>query len=111
MARPIDITIKNYRRFPESLPARFRLGGFTALVGINNSGKSSLLRFFYEFRDLFERLDSGGQFNAIFGGGLGFSYRGLSDTREVFSLSTDGPIQVEISLPDAANQAELTKLT
>ena len=31
-------------------------GGFCAFIGINNSGKSSVLRFFYEFRNIFERL-------------------------------------------------------
>jgi AAA15 family ATPase/GTPase len=52
-----DITIKNYRCFHESDPLRIRIQpGFTALLGANNSGKSALLRFFYEFRNLFESL-------------------------------------------------------
>lgn len=34
----IDITLKNYRCFPDSKPARISLReGFTALVGVNNS--------------------------------------------------------------------------
>lgn len=53
----IDLTIKNYRCFSDEKPARFSVrDGFTALLGINNSGKSSLLRFFYEFRQLFNAL-------------------------------------------------------
>lgn len=50
-----EITLKNYRSFEE--PARLSLReGFTSFIGINNSGKSSLLRFFYEFRNLFEQF-------------------------------------------------------
>src|SRR5258708_35760360 len=57
----IELTIKNYRCFSDEKPARIEIRpGFTAFLGINNSGKSSLLRFFYEFRDLFGRLSSPG---------------------------------------------------
>ncbi len=53
----MDLTIKNYRCFPDSRPARITIRpGFSAFVGANNSGKSSLLRFFYEFRGLFQIL-------------------------------------------------------
>ncbi|HXA63963.1 MAG TPA: AAA family ATPase [Bryobacteraceae bacterium] len=53
----IEITLKNYRCFPESQPVRMVLRkGFTSFVGVNNSGKSSLLKFFYEFRNLFQVL-------------------------------------------------------
>ncbi len=53
----MDFTIKNYRCFPDSRPTRLTVRpGFTAFVGSNNSGKSSLLRFFYEFRGLFQIL-------------------------------------------------------
>ncbi len=55
----IDITVKNYRCFADEKPVRVSLrNGFTAFVGPNNSGKSSLLRFFYEFRSLFASLGS-----------------------------------------------------
>lgn len=55
----IELTIKNYRCFSDEKPARIEIKpGFTAFIGINNSGKSSLLRFFYEFRDIFRRLSS-----------------------------------------------------
>jgi len=49
-----DITIKNYRCFSLNKPAHIVVrDGFTAFVGINNSGKSALLKFFYEFRNMF----------------------------------------------------------
>jgi len=55
----IELTIKNYRCFSDSQPLRFRLHrGFTALIGINNSGKSTLLKFFYEFRNLFAQISA-----------------------------------------------------
>ena len=43
----IELTLKNYRCFPDISPARIVIedGKWTAFVGVNNSGKSSLLRF------------------------------------------------------------------
>lgn len=55
----MDFTIKNYRCFSDEDPARFTLApGVGAFVGMNNAGKSTLLRFFYVFRGLFEALTS-----------------------------------------------------
>ena len=46
----IDITLKNFRCFADRKPAKFSLrsNGFTGFVGVNNSGKSSLLKMFFE---------------------------------------------------------------
>jgi hypothetical protein len=53
----IDLTIKNYRCFPDMKPVRVVIRkGFTSFVGVNSSGKSSLLRFFYELRSAFQLL-------------------------------------------------------
>ncbi len=49
----VDLTLRNYRCFgpePVTLPLR---DGFTALVGLNNGGKSTLLRALFELRPLF----------------------------------------------------------
>lgn len=52
----MEIVLKNYRCFPDTKPARFELAeGMTAFIGVNNVGKSSLLKFFHEFRSIFER--------------------------------------------------------
>ncbi|MFC1440153.1 AAA family ATPase [Streptacidiphilus sp. N1-10] len=52
----VEFRIKNYRCFGDE-PTIFRVrDGFTALVGTNNSGKSSLLRFLYEIRPLLTQL-------------------------------------------------------
>lgn len=93
----IDITLKNYRCFPDSLPARFRLGeGFTALVGVNNSGKSSLLKFFYEFRNLFVSLGAGGNLINYLRQEQNVSFQGVNETAEVFSNRNDRPLEIEI---------------
>lgn len=51
----LDVTLSNYRCFSDERPATIELRkGLTAFLGPNNSGKSALLRFFYEFRQLFD---------------------------------------------------------
>jgi ABC-type cobalamin/Fe3+-siderophores transport system ATPase subunit len=54
----IAVTLKNFRCFEDQEPAIIHLKpGLTAFVGANNAGKSSLLRMFYELRDLFRRVE------------------------------------------------------
>ena len=49
------LTLRNYRCFVR--PATIVVQqGFTAFVGVNNAGKSTLMRFLLEFRRLFDRL-------------------------------------------------------
>lgn len=49
------IEIKNYRNFSEQSPVKLEIRkGITFIIGINNIGKSNLLRFFYELSDLFK---------------------------------------------------------
>jgi recombinational DNA repair ATPase RecF len=85
----IDLTLRNYRCFPDTRPMRISLGsGLTAFIGVNNSGKSSLLKFFYEFRNLFSLLSApqGGIINALHEGNPVFSYpASITDMNEVFS--------------------------
>ena len=95
----IDITIKNYRCFSDTKPARITLKkGFTALVGVNNSGKSSILKFFYEFRDLFAQILPNRAFiSALQGSPQSFTYADtVLDTEEVFSNINDRNIEIEI---------------
>ena len=56
----VEITVKNYRCFADERPATFALrsNGFTGFVGVNNSGKSSLLKMFFELRDVFGHLSN-----------------------------------------------------
>lgn len=86
----IDLTIKNYRCFPDDMPAKLRLrNGFVALVGANNAGKSSILRLFYELRDLFQKLHPrSGEFMYIFGkDGYQVQPQGVADASSIY---TDG---------------------
>jgi predicted ATPase len=96
-----EITIKNYRCFPDSFPAEFSVrNGFTAFIGPNNAGKSSLLRFFYEFRELFRQLSEPGflQTALTARGGFGFP-SSVADASEVFHKGNDRDIQVTVTLP------------
>lgn len=105
----IDLLIKNYRCFPDESPARLRVGnGFIALLGQNNSGKTALLRFFYEFRNLFAQLAQG------IGGALqtqkiNFGRVPTHDFESIFARANDRPLTIEIIPSDAANAVvELT---
>jgi ABC-type cobalamin/Fe3+-siderophores transport system ATPase subunit len=102
----LDLTIKNYRCFPDSNPARLSVRkGFTGFVGPNNSGKSALLRFFYEFRELFSRV-SGDPLGALHGRNVAFNLAGVSDITAVFSNDNRRSISIEIDfLPSSQDQA------
>ena len=57
----IDVTLTHYRCFHETSPVNFSLepGKMIALVGMNNAGKSALMRFFYEFKQVLINYTSG----------------------------------------------------
>jgi ABC-type cobalamin/Fe3+-siderophores transport system ATPase subunit len=95
----INVELKNYRCFQESAPAKIQVGrGFTSFVGTNNSGKSTLLRFFYEFRDLFQRLGPTELANIMQASRLGINLRGTSDPADIYSDTNDRGLSFTISL-------------
>ena len=106
----IDLVVKNYRCFPDENPARLRIGnGFIALLGQNNSGKTALLRFFYEFRNLFHQLAQGGMLmNGLRGIRLQFARVQTHDMESIFSRANDRPLTIEITLSDTNAGVELT---
>ena len=57
----IDVTLTHYRCFQDTAPVKFSLepGKTIALVGINNAGKSALMRFFYELKQVLINYGSG----------------------------------------------------
>lgn len=95
----LDIILKNYRCFSESRPVTLGLrGGLTAFVGPNNSGKSALLRFFYEFRPFFGSTPDKSSWTRLLAG-QSVNVRlppEILDFEELFSFTNRGDISVEI---------------
>lgn len=92
----IELTIKNYRCFQK--PARIVLRkGFSAFVGVNNSGKSSLLKFFYEFRKLFGSIPSSPDtlLGAIKSKPKQLDLIGIEDKSEIFNNTNNRNIELE----------------
>jgi len=109
----IDLVLKNYRCFPDTHPARLSLRpGFIGLVGPNNSGKSSLLRFLFEFRNLFLFLTTptGNLYEAIRGNPQGvFNYPGIvQDQTEMFSNQNGRDLVIEVVARKGGRDAPAT---
>ena len=97
----VEFTIKNYRCFEDTNPLKFTLeNGFTAFIGSNNSGKSSILKFFYEFRSLFNLLANE---NAIIVGVQGqfqhINIIGVNDPKEIFCNLNNRDLEIELTFP------------
>jgi len=104
------ITLKNYRCFADGEPARIRIqAGVLAFVGPNNSGKSSLLRFFYELRPLFEAFRNRQSMLQLAGGSFSTPYLGVEDHREIFSDSTRRPLSIELEF-NASKSDEVSRV-
>lgn len=90
------LTLKNYRCFVAPVTVEFR-PGFTAFVGINNAGKSALIRFFVEFRHLFALIQSPGNLqNGLLRSDSTFELRHVLDSDEPFSNLNEDPIELLI---------------
>ncbi|HEU4557063.1 MAG TPA: AAA family ATPase [Longimicrobium sp.] len=83
--KPFTVTLKNYRCFEDRTPVTIEIRpGCTALIGPNNSGKSSFLKAFYELRPLFRSLDrENGVAQVISERGIDMSFLGIDDAREI----------------------------
>lgn len=96
----LQIRVKNYRGFEDSTPLLITIGkGFTALVGPNNAGKSSLLKMFYELRGLWSQLANKDDFRELFRGNIrGLSPQGVNDQREIFCDSNTRDMEIDFTL-------------
>ena len=104
----VDLTLKNYRCFPDDKPARISLrNGFTAFVGANNSGKSSIFRFLYEFRPLFDLLSqpTGRVASALRGEQEAFQLQSVLDPTEVFCNYNSRDMGIELEFKGADGES------
>jgi len=108
----LEIELKNYRCFPDSRPVKIRIGnGFVALIGVNNSGKSSLLRFFYEFRTIFDNSAQNGLSNLVHPlrrtGHWGAGFQSVQDPAEIFHKMNGRDLQLGIRVLRGSNDLEI----
>jgi ABC-type cobalamin/Fe3+-siderophores transport system ATPase subunit len=108
MSKLGKLTLRNYRCFNWDNPAMFTFdGGFTALVGQNNSGKSSALRAVYELRNFFSNIYTTllptHQFQ------LNTNFLGVSDVSELANDANPRKFQFELEIPSTlrATDAQL----
>ena len=96
--RNFKIAIKNYRCFEDTKPLSIELGrDFTALVGSNNSGKTALLKFFYEFKNLWVGLGNIAQIeHAINNGVINIEYVDVFDQSEIFPDTNNREMSIDI---------------
>jgi ABC-type cobalamin/Fe3+-siderophores transport system ATPase subunit len=103
-----ELTVKNYRCFAQNCPATIQIQpGLTALLGVNNAGKSSLLKPFFEFRNLFQ-IFAGGDFgpliNAFKGHPHTFNYpHYIKDLDEIFSNVNSADLAIGLRLLEGAS--------
>jgi energy-coupling factor transporter ATP-binding protein EcfA2 len=99
------LTVKNYRCFDDSNPLIVEIGSdFTALVGPNNSGKSSFLKFFVEHRVLWGALANGLEQFLRTPQATQASINAVSDPLEIFSNSNNRDIFIDLELQSARHQ-------
>lgn len=107
-----EITIKNYRCFSDSGPAKIKFRrGITAIIGANNSGKSSLLKIFHEMRQIFDSIRT---VNSNFQSALrqqesGLSIKSVLDVEEVFCNANDRGIGITIKF-DGVEKEQLNEI-
>lgn len=110
-----DLTIKNYRCFEDKNPLRLTIqDGFIALVGPNNSGKSSCLKFFYELRNIWSSLSNNIESLLRLSNEqnrYGFDYVDVFDKNEVYNDDNNREMSVEIELKDVASNNEIDCVT
>lgn len=95
-----EIVVRNYRTFTDERPLRIEIAPCaTAFVGKNNVGKSSALRFFFEFRHLWNALRNPGTYPGVGKAGNGFNiqYQGIADVEELFSNTNRRQLTIEVT--------------
>lgn len=109
----IDLTLKNYRCFADAHPVTISLTpGLVSFVGVNNSGKSAMLRFFYEFRNLFARFGVETWPEALLRGRTVFGYpSSVQDQTEPFTNTNSRDLQIRLDVRSEAPVTESSGLS
>jgi energy-coupling factor transporter ATP-binding protein EcfA2 len=103
----IDVTLSGYRCFSPNYPVTLSLRGDTvALIGVNNSGKSTLLKSVYELRPLFQFFGSGqpSQLGSSLPAGSFKRPAEVADLTDLFWHFGESDLVVEILLPELKTQ-------
>lgn len=98
----INIQFSGYRCFSPTNPAVLELReGFTALIGLNNSGKSSLMKALYELRDVFVKLsDNTEPFRMAVANMSQYQIQPeIGDPQDVFWQFANEDASIEVTLP------------
>jgi len=108
----MKFTIKNYRCFTEKNPLVFEIkDDVIAFVGPNNSGKSSVLKFFFELKPLWSALfgDKEGVRTSVLGPNRSINFDNIVDQMEVFTVFNNKNIIIEIDSgeKDGFNKIEI----
>ena len=76
--------------------------GLTSLIGPNNCGKSTILKFFYEQRDLLSALQNINSLKTWSRGEpVAITSLGVGDPIEIFHNRNERPVEIEVVLPNA----------
>ena len=106
----ITVRLRNYRCFADT-PVEFKLRrGFTALVGKNNSGKSTLLKMLFELRSVFQHMTTRkAVLQAIKSSSayFGFSVSQIHDRAAMFFNQAEGDIEIVVCPSDESWDKEL----
>ncbi len=113
--RKFHLTVKNYRCFEDANPLRLTIqDGFIALVGPNNSGKSSCIKIFYEFRKIWEAIAN--SIKTLISLNTesyrqGLTFYGVYDQNEIYSDANERDLYLEIVLDNSLLGDDANKLS
>jgi len=110
----VRVVAKNYRCFQDSAPLDLTIGpGFCALLGPNNSGKSSALKLFHELRAPLSALRDPSNLQTLAAGKvMGSQAVAVEDQSEIFSNRNERPLTLELSITSPTkNQLAMVRLT
>jgi ABC-type cobalamin/Fe3+-siderophores transport system ATPase subunit len=102
----IEYSLSNYRCFPDGNRAEIVIEpGFTSFIGVNNAGKSTLLRSLYELRSFFGNLSQPtAHWIANLDQPQAIEFYDVPDADDVFADNNDRDMQITIAIPDAESQ-------